>query len=329
MLFKLFSKARSLGASDIHLTGGKIPMMRLAGKLQKLDEAVIHAQALEQFLRQLLPEHLQQILKQCGEVDAAFCDAAGERYRLNVYQQKDAYALAIRLLASKIPACEEIGLPQSVQNLLTLTQGLVLVTGATGSGKSTTLAALVERFNQSQALHILTLEDPIEYVYPQGLALINQREIGRDTKSFASGLRSALRQDPDVILVGELRDAETIAIALTAAETGHLVLATLHTQDVMSSISRILDALPKSQQQVRTQLAECLQAVVCQKLLVRADGAGRVAAFEVLIATDALRNLIREGKTHQLASYVQTGARYGMVTMADYIASLKKQGIVI
>lgn len=328
MLFELLNKARALGASDLHLVSNKVPMVRLLGALQKIDDTVITEQRLHDFLQQLLPGYLQQRLAEYGEVDASFTGDCGERCRLNVYQQNGAYALAIRLLAEAIPGCEALGLPESVQRLAELKQGLVLAAGATGSGKSTTLAALVERINQTQSVHILTLEDPIEYVYPQGKALISQREIGCDTRSFASGLRSALRQDPDVILVGELRDAETMAIALTAAETGHLVLATLHTQDVESSVSRILDALPERQQQVRAQLAQSLQAVVCQKLLLRADGAGRVAAFEVLIATDALRSLIREGKTHQLASYVQTGARYGMVTMDDYVDALRKQGVV-
>ena len=204
----------------------------------------------------------------------------------------------------------------------------MLSVGPTGSGKSTTLAALLQRINMSRAVHIVTLEDPVEYLYPQGEALISQREIGRDTASFASGLRSALRQDPDVILVGELRDSESIAMALSAAETGHLVFATLHTQDAAGSINRILDALPERLAQVRTQLAECLQAIVCQRLLPRADGRGRVAAFEVLVATEALRNLIREGRTHQLESYIQTGKRFGMVTLAEAVSELRRQGII-
>ena len=203
-----------------------------------------------------------------------------------------------------------------------------VITGRTGSGKTTTLAPLKQRMNSTRAVHVLTLEDPIEYEYPAGQSLIHQREIGRDTTSFARGLRAALREDPDVILVGELRDSETMAIALTAAETGHLVLATLHTQDVTSSVNRIVDGLQQNQQLVRSQLAESLAVVASQRLLARADGQGRVAAYEVLVATDAVRHLIREGQVHQLQSYLQTGARNGMVTMEESVKSLRRTGII-
>lgn len=330
-MLKLLTQARAQGASDVHLVAGKLPLVRLHGTLQVVDnwqEGCLMQGQLTAFLRELLNEQLLAQLKRYGEVDAAFNDAEGKRCRLNAYQQSGSYAVAVRLLAERIPACEELGLPASVQQLTQLERGLVLVTGPTGSGKSTTLAALVQKINSTCALHVLTLEDPVEYLYPPGCALINQREVGRDTADFASGLRSALRQDPDVILVGELRDAESIAIALTAAETGHLVLATLHTQDAVSSVTRILELLPERQQQVRVQLAECLQAVVCQRLLPRADGHGRAAAFEVLIATPALRSLIREGRMHQLFSYIQTGRQYGMVTMADYVADLRRRGVI-
>ena len=327
-MFKLIAKARALGASDVHLAAGRLPVMRLHGLLQALAAEQMTPEQLEQSLREALSERLLAQLQRSGEVDAALNDAQGGRLRLNAYRQGGSYAVAVRLLAGSIPSCEELGLPDAVQQLSGLQRGLVLVTGATGSGKSTTLAALVQKINSTRSVHVLTLEDPIEYVYPPGRALINQREIGVDTASFASGLRSALRQDPDVILVGELRDAEAIAIALTAAETGHLVLATLHTQDAVSSVTRLVELLPDRQQQVRTQLAECLQAVVCQRLLPRADGHGRAAAFEVLIATPALRNLIREAKTHQLVSYMQTGKQYGMMLMETYINSLRQKGII-
>lgn len=328
MLFDLLQQARKMQASDVHLAAGLVPQVRVQGKLQSLLLSPTSQDMLAGELRALLQEQQWQELLRAGEVDIAFSDAAGERYRLNAYRQGEQYALAIRLLASVIPDCQALGLPESVVRLADLKQGLVLVAGPTGSGKTTTLAALVQRINNERPVHIITLEDPVEYLYPQGKALISQREIGRDTASFASGLRSALRQDPDIILVGELRDAESMAMALSAAETGHLVLATLHTQDAAGSVNRIIDVLSERQAQARSQLAECLQAVVCQRLLSRSDAEGRVAAFEVLVATEALRNIIREGRTYQLESYIQTGKRFGMQTLAESVASLRRQGII-
>lgn len=327
MLDKLLLQARSMGASDLHLIPEEMPMVRLDGSLQPLANEVISRENLETALLALLPEQEKRQLLQTGEVDAAFSDGLQERCRLNIYRLGNGYAAAVRLLPKNIPDCRSLGLPEIICRLVGSRQGLLLVTGATGSGKSTTLASLVQQINQTRAVHVLTLEDPIEYVYPAGLALINQREVGRDTRSFASGLRSALRQDPDVILVGELRDAETIGIALTAAETGHLVLATLHTQDAAGTVNRILDVLP-DRQHVCTQLADCLLGICCQRLLPRCDAVGRVAAFEVLVATPAMRNLIREGRTHQLQSYLQTGARYGMQTMEDAVKALQLRGII-
>ena len=318
MLDKLLMQARDMGASDLHLTPASVPMVRIDGSLQPLTSAVISREKLEAALLALLPEQEKRQLLQNGEVDTAFSDSTQERCRLNVYRLGNGYAAAIRLLPHEIPDCRSLGLPEIVSQLAGSRQGLLL---------GTTLAALVQQLNQMRAVHILTLEDPIEYVYPPGLALINQREVGRDTKSFASGLRSALRQDPDVIMVGELRDAETIGIALTAAETGHLVLATLHTQDAAGTVNRILDVLP-DRQHVCTQLADCLLGICCQRLLPRCDAAGRAAAFEVLVATPAMRNLIREGRTHQLQSYLQTGARYGMQTMEDALKALQLRGII-
>ncbi|WP_418566932.1 type IV pilus twitching motility protein PilT, partial [Phascolarctobacterium succinatutens] len=247
MLDKLLLQAKSMGASDLHLTPASVPMVRVDGSLQPLRNEFISREKLEKALLALLPEQEKQQLLQTGEIDTAFSDRLQERCRLNIYRLGNGYAAAIRLLPKDIPDCNSLGLPQIISQLAGSSSGLLLVTGATGSGKSTTLASLVQQINQTRAVHVLTLEDPIEYVYPAGLALINQREVGRDTRSFASGLRSALRQDPDVILVGELRDAETIGIALTAAETGHLVLATLHTQDAAGTVNRILDVLPDRQ----------------------------------------------------------------------------------
>ncbi len=325
MLEQFLLKARELQASDLHLTVGAAPAVRVQGNLQRL--------ALQAFTQEeaaaciaMLPAGVKQQLERTGEADCAVHEN-GAHCRIKIFRQSSGYALAVRLLNNKAPSCDALGLPLAVQKLAQLEQGLVLVTGATGSGKSTTLAALVEKINLTRAVHIVTLEDPVEYVYQPARALIHQREVGRDTHSFASGLRSALREDPDIILVGELRDAETISIALTAAETGHLVLATLHTRDAVSSVNRILDVLPEKQQ-ARSQLAECLQAVVCQRLVARADGNGRAAAFEILLATEALRNLIREGRTHQLQTFLQTGSRYGMVTMSDYLEKLRREKII-
>lgn len=326
MCISLIQEARRLGASDVHITAEAAPVVRLAGRLQLLADTAVPAGQLGEFVT-LLPDYTRQQLERLGEVDCAWSWGA-ERYRLNIYRQRERYAMAVRLLNSTVPCCEELGLPPALQRAAQLEQGLVLIVGPTGCGKSTTLAALVQQINRTRAVHIVTLEDPIEYEYPAGEALIHQREIGRDTASFASGLRAALREDPDVILVGELRDSETMAIALTAAETGHLVFATLHTQDVISSINRILDMLAQNQQQVRSQLAESLAVVASQRLLPRADGCGRVAAFEVLLATDAVRHLIREGQTHQLQSYLQTGARSGMVTMSESVKNLRREGVI-
>ena len=326
MCISLIQESRRLGASDLHMTVGGAPMVRLDGYLQQLVPTPVTAAQLAEFVA-LLPDYTRQLLERRGEVDCAW-RWGNERYRLNIYRQRDQYAMAVRLLNNVVPECEALGMPPALQAVTELSQGLVLIVGPTGSGKTTTLAALVQRINATRAVHIVTLEDRIEYEYPAGQSLIHQREIGRDTTSFARGLRAALREDPDVILVGELRDSETMAIALTAAETGHLVLATLHTQDVTSSVNRIVDGLQQNQQLVRSQLAESLAVVASQRLLARADGQGRVAAYEVLVATDAVRHLIREGQVHQLQSYLQTGARNGMVTMEESVKSLRRTGII-
>ena len=326
MCISFIQESRRLGASDLHMTVGGAPMVRLDGYLQQLVPTPVTAAQLAEFVA-LLPDYTRQLLERRGEVDCAW-RWGNERYRLNIYRQRDQYAMAVRLLNNVVPECEALGMPPALQAVTELSQGLVLIVGPTGSGKTTTLAALVQRINATRAVHIVTLEDPIEYEYPAGQSLIHQREIGRDTTSFARGLRAALREDPDVILVGELRDSETMAIALTAAETGHLVLATLHTQDVTSSVNRIVDGLQQNQQLVRSQLAESLAVVASQRLLARTDGQGRVAAYEVLVATDAVRHLIREGQVHQLQSYLQTGARNGMVTMEESVKSLRRTGII-
>jgi twitching motility protein PilT len=247
------------------------------------------------------------------------------RFRLNVYFQRDAIGAAFRAIPHEVRLLEELGLPPKVADLARLARGFVLVTGPTGSGKSTTLAAIIDVINRQRPDHIMTVEDPIEYLHRHKTAIINQREVGTDTKSFASALKHVLRQDPDVILVGEMRDLETISVALTAAETGHLVFATLHTQDAPQTIDRVIDVFPPhQQQQVRVQLASALQGVVCQQLIPTADGVGRALAVEVLIATPAIRNLIREGKTHMIYSSMQAGAKFGMQTMDQALAELVK-----
>jgi twitching motility protein PilT len=262
-------------------------------------------------------------------MDLSFSLAGIGRFRVNVFKQRGTMAAAIRLVASKIPNPEDLGLPSSVIELSKKTRGLILVTGPTGSGKSTTLASLINLINHERADHILTLEDPIEYLHRHHKSIVNQREIGHDSQSYANALRAALRQDPDVILVGEMRDLETISIAITAAETGHLVLSTLHTVGAAKTIDRIIDVFPPSQQQqIRIQMSTVLQAVISQQLLPRRDKSGRVAAIEVMIANPAIRNLIREGKTHQITSSIQTGLKFGMQTMDGALADLYRKGII-
>lgn len=258
-----------------------------------------------------------------GEYDMSLSLKEAGRYRVNVFRQQGAAALAFRLVRSEIPSPEELGIPSSVIDLYNRKRGLILVTGPTGSGKSTTLASIIHKVNLCRDAHIITLEDPIEYVHTHKMSMVNQREIGSDTQSYANGLKAALREDPDVILVGEMRDYETISVAVTAAETGHLVLSTLHTIGAASTVDRIIDVFPPhQQQQIRVQLANVLEGIISQQLIPKADGRGRVGAFEVLHVNLAVRNLIREGKTHQLPSIMQTGRRQGMMTMDEAIIQL-------
>ncbi len=320
--------ARQLGASDLHLHPGLPPFVRVDGCLQPLSLPPLTGEDMERLLAQLLEPGARKTLAQLGELDAAYTDGEGCRYRVNAYLAGAQRTVVIRLLQQNIPSCAELGLPLALCRTVHLREGLVLVCGATGSGKSTTLAALLEKINQEQHLHIITLEEPIEYLHVSQGSLFSQREVGRDTQSFASGLRTALREDPDVILVGELRDEEAMATALTAAETGHLVFATLHTQNAVAAISRIVDSFPQHAGLIKNQLASCLQAVCCQELLPRATGHGRVAAFELLLRTPALSNLIREDKLQQLPSYIQMGRAQGMISMEDYLRQLRAQGVV-
>lgn len=327
-MLTLLEQAGEMGASDVHLTVGSKPMMRIQGKLSPLADNIVTDADMESFAAAVWTKHLNTEFKRIGEVDFAYSLNDAIRCRMNLFRQCGNIAAAIRLIAAQIPTCEELGLPQTVCDFTALKYGLVLITGPTGSGKSTTLAALINKLNEEQSLHILTLEDPVEYKHAAKKSIINQREVGSDTKSFAAGLRSALREDPDVIMVGELRDKDTMSTALKAAETGHLVFATLHTGDAVTTVSRIIDFFPENQQQIKSQLAACLQGIACQELLPDASGNGRVAAFEIMTMTPALRNLIREGKVHQLESFIQTGTQYGMITKADYIRKLQQEGKV-
>ncbi|SMB98623.1 twitching motility protein PilT [Thermanaeromonas toyohensis ToBE] len=328
-LEEILKEAVQRGASDVHLTVGLPPVFRRIGRLEPQKQwPILTASVLEALAKQILGPRWEEFQNR-KELDLAYSLPGLGRFRVNVFYQRGSVGAAIRLVNTIIPTLEELGLPPVVGELADQLHGLVLVTGPTGSGKSTTLAAMIDRINQRRSCHIITLEDPIEYLHQHKKSIVNQREIGSDSPSFASALRAALRQDPDVILVGEMRDLETVATAITAAETGHLVLATLHTSSAVQSIDRIIDVFPPHQQgQIRIQLADTLVGVITQQLLPRADGQGRVVAVEILIATPAVRNLIREGKTHQIISVMQTGGRFGMQTMEMALRNLAARGII-
>ncbi len=314
-------------ASDLHLTAGAPPMMRVRGSLVPLDGLPkLSPNHTREIVYSILSNSQRQRLETDLQLDFSYSIPGHARFRVNAYQQRGALGAAFRLIPSSTVPVEELGLPAIVRTFSKKPRGLVLVTGPTGSGKSTTLASLINEINETRNEHILTIEDPIEFLHSHKRCIVNQRELGVDAQSFALALKAALRQDPDVILVGEMRDMETIATALTAAETGHLVFATLHTQDAPQTIDRIIDVFPSNQQgQVRMQLSVGLQGVVTQTLIPTADGQGRCVAAEVLIPTPGVRNLIREHKTHQIYSLIQTGAAHGMQTMDMSLASLVRQ----
>ena len=322
-------KAKSMGASDLHITVGVAPTCRVNGKLIAMEPEVLRTNDTEQLLEPLFHEHTKEVFDRKGEVDLSYSIAGVGRYRVNIFRQRGSYAAVIRLVTSKIPKPQELSIPASVVELTKKTRGLVLVTGPTGSGKSTTLASLIDVINANQSAHVITLEDPIEYLYSHKNAIVNQREIGLDSMSFAGAIRSALREDPDVIMVGEMRDLDTISIAITAAETGHLVFSTLHTIGASYTIDRVIDVFPPhQQQQIRIQLSSVLECIISQQLIPTADGRGRVAAFEVMHVTPAIRNLIREQKTHQIESIIQINKKIGMQTMDDAILELYLRGII-
>lgn len=314
-------------ASDLHLNVGCPPVLRIHGSMHPLESEPLKPEDTERLMREITDEdHLRRV-EEVGGTDFGFGFGDKARFRVSVLRQKGHYGIVMRQIPSKLMTLEEIGLPSQVKDLLFRPRGLVLVTGPTGSGKTTTLASMINIINSERDSHIITVEDPVEYYHSHRKSLITQREVGEDVKSFSLALRAALRQDPDVILVGEMRDLETMAAAITAAETGHLVFATLHTTGAARTVDRIVDAFPTDQQeQVRIQLSSTLLAVISQVLLPRKDTPGRVAAFEIMIATDSIRSLIRESKTYRITSDIQTGGRMGMVTLDASLMNLFDQG---
>lgn len=320
---ELLTRARQMGASDLHVSVGIPPKCRVNGELVNLTKERIMPPDSKALVEQMIPGRLVERFNRDGEVDFSYAIRGVGRFRVNIFKQRGTLSFVIRLVNTEIPTPESLGLPESVLDLTTKKRGLVLVTGPTGSGKSTTLASLINIINQKYSKHIITLEDPIEYLHSHAKSVVNQREIGIDTQSYAAALRSALREDPDVILVGEMRDLDTIATAITAAETGHLVFSTLHTIGAVPTVERIIDVFPTHQQaQIRVQLATLLEAIISQQLLPTADRRGRVAAFEIMYANSAIRNLIREAKPHQIPSIIQTSRQMGMMTMDDALFEL-------
>lgn len=325
----LLVKSLHAGASDLHITVYRPVTFRINGNLIAIGDHPLTPDETECFARAITTEEQFAEVEAKGEFDFSYVIPHVSRFRVNVFKQRKSLAISARVIKPELPTIESLGMPQSLKEIALRPRGLFLVTGPTGSGKSTTLAAMIEHINRSRSCHILTLENPIEYLFRHNVAMINQREVGDDTRSFSSGLRAGLREDPDVILVGEMRDLETISTAVSAAETGHYVLSTLHTTSAASTVDRIIDSFPPhQQQQVRIQLASTLQAVLSQQLLPLADGNGRVAAIELLLMNDAVRNMIREGKSHQIDTVLQTNIKNGMIPMDFSLAELVKQGHV-
>jgi len=326
-LRELLEQMLAMGASDLHLTAGSPPVIRIDGKLQKLQNTdVLTSDQTRKLAYSMLNEKQRLKFEQNWELDFSFGIEAMSRFRANMFMQRGNVAVALRQIPYKINSFEELGLPKVIADFARLPRGLVLVTGPTGSGKSTTLAAVIDKINCERAVHIITIEDPIEYLHRHQLALINQREVFSDTSSFARALKSALREDPDVVLIGEMRDLETIESALSISETGHLAFATLHTNSCAETINRIVDAFPSNQQeQIRVSLSFCLQAVVSQTLIPKVGG-GRVMAMEIMVATPAVRAIIRDDKVHQLYSMIQSGQKYGMKTMNQSLAEVYQAG---
>ncbi len=317
------------GGSDLHIRVGVPPVIRLHGKLVHMDLPVLQPEDTESIMKAITSEaHIQKVREQ-GGTDYGFAFGEMARFRVSVFKERGNFGMVLRQIPNKLMSLEQIGLPPSVKDILFRPRGLVLVTGPTGSGKTTTLASMIDIINTEEDCHIITIEDPVEYYHPHKKSIVTQREVGVDVPDFAEALRRGLRQDPDCILVGEMRDLETMEAAITAAETGHLVFATLHTTGAARTVDRIVDAFPTDQQeQIRTQLASSIIAVISQVLLVRADGKGRVACFEIMITTPSIQALIRDNKTFRITSDIQTGAKYGMMTLDSNLMSLYERGLI-
>jgi twitching motility protein PilT len=317
-------------ASDVHLTVGVPPVMRINGDLKRYGTDILLPADTEAMAKAIVPENMWDLFKEKGELDFSYGVPGSSRFRVNTYHQRKSVSLALRVVASKVPSIDDLDLPKIAAKLVEKPQGLILVTGPTGSGKSTTLASMIDYMNRTMRKHIITLEDPIEYLHKHGNSIIDQREVGFDTNNYASGLKAALRQDPDVILVGEMRDLETISVAITAAETGHLVLGTLHTSSAPATINRIIDVFPSAQQpQIRIQLASVLVGIISQRLFPTANKKGRKAATEILVNNPAIANLIRNEKIHQIESTMQTSRAQGMHTLEMSIKELIEKGIIL
>lgn len=315
------------GASDLHLTVGISPIIKVNGKLVRLEHEILRPEDTEAYAREILQDAYEKY-DAIGEYDTSYSIHGKGRFRVNIYKQRNSTALAIRVISLDMPTLDSLGYPDTLKDICNLKRGLVLVTGPTGSGKSTTLAALINEINSNRESHIITIEDPIEFLHKHNKSIVNQREIGKDTLSYERALKAALREDPDVILIGEMRDLETISTAITAAETGHLVFSTLHTIGAAKTIDRIVDVFPPHQQeQIKIQLASVLQTIISQQLVETVDG-DRTAALEIMVATPAIKNLIREGKTHQIESSIQTGSKYGMRTMDMELSNLYREGVI-
>ena len=327
-LLDFLKRAIELKASDIHISVATPPMVRLNDQIMPLEDAPrLMPPDTQRLLFSIIDEDHMRTLTENGEVDMSFGVPEVGRFRINVYKQRGSFAAAIRIMNTTVPDPKELSIPESIINLYKKKSGLVLVTGPTGSGKSTTLAAIIQQVNLHRRCHVLTLEDPIEYLYRHNQSLVDQREIGLDSRTFATALRAALREDPDVIMVGEMRDLETISTAITAAETGHLVFSSLHTNDAASTINRIIDVFPENQkEQIRTQLSMVTESVISQRLLPTADGHGRTACFEIMHCTPAIRSLIRENKIHQIPGIIQTSSKAGMITMDEALYQAVTEG---
>src|SRR5262245_56409107 len=325
----LLRQMKDQGASDLHLTSGSAPYMRIHGNMVKLNYKTVSAETCQSLIFEILNDKQKELFTEEWDLDLSYPLAGVGRFRVNVFMQRHGISAVFRLIPEEIKTIRELDLPEQLSQLIDVSEGLILVTGPTGSGKSTTLAALIHTINQDEQAHIITIEDPIEFVHDNHNCLISQRELSSHTKSFNAALRAALREDPDIILVGEMRDLETISLAITAAETGHLVFGTLHTNSAVKTIDRVIDVFPEAQQtQIRVMLSESLRGVVAQALLPRPDHQGRVPAVEILVNVPAVANLIREGKTHQIANVMQTGRAQGMMTFETCVQDLIQKGLV-